>query len=363
MTAAAMDIVSPKSPSRVLLSDIGYKGATVFLSHVRRTFARSPVDYTGELVRLLDDIANFTRVVSTAVTESNLVSEYSGHHAHEFLDVNAEGATQSLYRLLAHDGYCCIILSKGHKEPLTFPEGVPHGNYVVCVSPLDHDPVTGTGNGAATVFSIYKRRSSASLPGRGIDLKQKLSNQVAAGYCSYSSATTLHYTMGHGTSSFVMHPVAQQYFLQPATPLMIPENDKVVYCNRDILRADSSLGSAAKELLGDAKFSVSSSGCLLGDLHMLLRTGGVLIAQNVNLLCEAAPIAYLVEQSGGIAIDEFGDRILDMSITEEYDIKVTIVVGSKTDVGNVGDAIVSAASNARKSKLNGKVAVKAAPKK
>lgn len=356
-----MDIVSPKSPSRVLLSDNVFKGATVFLSHVRRTFARSPVDYTGELVRLLDDIANFTRVVSTAVTESNLVSEYSGHHAHEFLDVNAKGATQSLYRLLAHDGYCCIILSKGHKDPLTFPEGVPHGNYVVCVSPLDHDPVTGTGIGVGTVFSIYKRRSSASLPGRGIDLKQKLNDQVAAGYCSYSSATTLHYTMGHGTSSFVMHPVAQQYFLQPSIPLTIPENSNIIYCNRDILRVNTSFGTAMKKLLSHntSSFSVSSSGCLLGDLHMLLRTGGVLIAQNVNLLCEAAPIAYLVEQADGVAIDEFGDRILDMSITEEYDIKVTIVIGSKKDVGNIGGAIVSAASKG-KSELNGK---KPVPKK
>lgn len=356
MATTKMDIVSPKSPSR--LTTDNKKGATVFLSHVRRTFARHPVDFTGELVRLMDDIANFTSVVATAVTESNVVSEYSGHRAHDVLGtVTSEGATESLYRLLAHDGYCCIILSKSSPQPLTFPEGIPHGNYVVCVSPLEHDPVTGTGTGSGTLFSIYKRRSSASLPGRGVDLKQKLDNQVAAGYCSYSSATTLHYTMGHGTFSFVMHPVANQYFLQPNLPLTIPDNSKIIYCDRDVIRSKSPLAEAATALLNSEKHQVSSSGCLVSDLYLLLRTGGVLIAQKVHLLCEAAAIAYIVEQAGGVAIDEFGDRILDRIITDDYDVHVTLIIGSKPDVTAVGGAIIRSkpikGTNGTAKKVNG----------
>ena len=166
-----MDLISPKSPLGIRLSSDVNKGATVFLSHVRRTFARHPVDYTGELVRLLDDIANFTRAIASAV-------------AGQGTSVSAEVATRHLYRLLAHDGYCCIILSKALSQPLTFDDGVAHGNYVVCVSPLDVDSLGSDTSTAGTLFSVYKRRSSASLPGRGIDLKQKISDQVAAGYSS-----------------------------------------------------------------------------------------------------------------------------------------------------------------------------------
>lgn len=347
MAAMRMDIVSPKSPLGIRLSSDVNKGATVFLSHVRRTFARHPVDYTGELVRLLDDIANFTRVVSSAVSEGATNAEYSGQRAaHAPLDATADSATQHLYRLLAHDGYCCIILSKGFSQPLTFAEDVPHGNYVVCVSPLDADTVAGTSAVAGSLFSIYKRRSSASLPGRGIDLRQKVADQVAAGYCTYSSATTLHYSMGHGTFSFVMHPVAQNYFLQPAMRTAIPDNPDIVYCDRRILREETPLASAAGKLLEKYQCNVLTTGCLVGDLHLLLRTGGVLIAQNVHLLCEAAAIAYLVEQAGGIAIDEFGDRILDMAICEDHDVCVTLVVGSKFDVGNLG-AIANGKSSAK----------------
>lgn len=319
----------------------------MFLSHVRRTFARHPADYTGELVRLLDDIANFTRIVSSAVTEGAINAEYSGHRAaHAPIDASADGATQHLYRLLAHDGYCCIILSKGFSQPLTFAADVPHGNYVVCVSPLDADPVSGAGAVAGTLFSVYKRRSSASLPGRGIDLRQRLSDQVAAGYCSYSSATTLHYSMGYGTFSFVMHPVAQNYFLQPAMHTSIAQNTAVVYCDRSIIHQDTPLATASRKLMEKYSCNVLTTGCLIGDIHLLLRTGGLLIAQNVHLLCEAACIAYIVEQAGGVAIDEFGDRILDMTVTEDHDVCVTLVVGSKHDVGNLG-AIANGKSNGK----------------
>lgn len=338
--AARMELVSPKSPSAVRdREDKHSGGATVFTSHVRRTFQRHPTDYTGELVRLLDDLANFTNVVASAVNDSALVSEYTGHHESASFDVSAEGATVALYRLLASDGYCCIILSKGNNQPLTFPEGVPHGNYVVCVSPLDSDPVAGIGAGAGTLFSIYKRRSSASLPGRGIDLKQKLADQVAAGYCNYSSANTLHYTMGHGVFSFVMHPVAAQYFLQPAAPLVIPDNQGVVYCDRKIMLGDSELAVKSRGLLDSDKFKISSAGCLVSDVYLLLRTGGVLIAKDVHLLCEAAAIAYIVEQAGGVAIDQFGDRILDIAITVDHDIVVTLVAGSNPAVSTVGQAL------------------------
>lgn len=190
-----MDIVSPASPMATRLDGDVHKAATVFLSHVRRTFQRFPADYTGELVRLLDDIAVATRSISAAADGTS---------------PSSTAVTQTLYKGL-QDGYCCVILSKGIDQPLTFPDDVPHGNYVVCVSPLDYDTsgVDSERAIAGTTFSVYKRRSSVSLPGRGIDLKQAASDQVAAGYCCYSSATTLFYTMGHGVHSFVLQPVAK----------------------------------------------------------------------------------------------------------------------------------------------------------
>lgn len=329
-----MDLISPASPMGLRLTSDINKAATVFLSHVRRTFARHPVDYTGELVRLLDDIASFTRSMSAAVTERSEHLSYGNVGTGS--DITSEMAIRHLYRLLAADGYCCIILAKDHDQPLTFADSVLHGNYVVCVSPLDMD-TTGSDERcvAGMLFSVYKRKSSTSLPGRGMDLRQKLGDQVAAGYASFSSATTLYYTMGHGVYSFVMHPVALQYFLQPAMRLAIPENPTTVYSDRALLRKGSAIGKSLDKMVDKLCCSMFTTGCLVGDVHQLMQTGGVLVFENVHLMCEAAPVAFIVEESGGVATDEYGTRILDMAITEDYNISVTIVLGTPASHKNL----------------------------
>lgn len=315
-----------------LSSDTG-KAATVFLSHVRRSFQRYPSDYTGELVRLLDDIAVVTRMISSAVTEGAATMAY-GSVGESPGDINSDYATRQLYRHLRNDGYCCIILSKDHEAPLTFPDYVPHGNYVVCISPLDYDATGATERSiAGTIFSVYKRRSSTSLPGRGLDLKQKTNDQVAAGYCCYSSATTLHYTMKHGVYSFVMHPVTLQYFLQPSTHLMFPESPTTVYCRRELLLNNSSeVAQRVKDMISKYSASTLTTGCLVGDLHMVLQNGGVLVADKAHLLCEAAPAALIVEEAGGAAVDANGTRILDLAIEEDHTETVTLIIGPRSTI-------------------------------
>lgn len=334
MATAKMDIVSPASPMGLRLTSDINKAATVFLSHVRRTFARFPVDYTGELVRLLDDIASFTCSTASSVMERSSDIHYGtvGTGA----DVNANMAIRRLYRLLAHDGYCCIILAKGCDKPLTFADNVLHGNYVVCVTPLDMDDTGSDERGVAgMMFSVYKRKSSASLPGRGMDLRQNLGDQVAAGYASFSSATTLCYTMGHGTYSFVLHPVALQYFLQPAMRLAIPENPTTMYSDRALLHRGTPISNSVSKMVDKLCCSMFTTGCVVGDVHQLMQTGGVLVAEGVHLMCEAAPVAFVIEQCGGVATDEYGKRILDMSITEDYNVTVTLCLGTPSSHKNL----------------------------
>ena len=336
-----------------LSSDIN-KGATVFLSHVRRTFARYPIDYTGELVRLLDDISIFTRTISSYVNENAPTIQYGkvgrGEHADETEgtvdegEIDAAFATRKLYQMLENDGYCCIILAKGTETPLTFPENVPNGNYVVTVSPLDYDDEQQLGHKpvAGTVFSIYKRKSSASLPGRRIDLLQKAKDQVAAGYCVYSSATTLHYTMGHGLYSFVMHPVALQYFLQPAMRVTLPENPSAVYSDRRFVKKqDGVLGRCIAKCLDKHCGSMYGTGCLVGDVHLMLQNGGVVVGKDAHFLCETAPFSFIIEQAGGVALNESGARIMDLQVLDDANMQVTLVAGSPITMKNLGQELQS----------------------
>jgi len=310
----------------------------VFPSHVRRTFTRHPADYTGELVRLLDDIATLTHGISSYMIESDDKFTYGQPGQNP---ITSSFVTRQLYRSLSNDGYACLILAKDTEDPLTFPEDVPHGGYVVCVCPLDTDPMSTHQTSAGTSFSIYKRKSSASLPGRYIDLQQKLSEQVAAGFCIYSSAITLTYTMGYGLFSFVMHPVAVQYFLQPTNQIMLDPVPSCVYASRAFLKGDSPLAKSLAAFVISKNLKTVQAGSLLVNFAMLIQNGGILAAEGVHLLCEAAPLALLVEQAGGTAINDKGERILDLSSGEDAHQTITICCGLKESIAEIVAAMKS----------------------
>lgn len=339
---SAMNLMSPASP--VLSSNSGLteelkKGATVFPSHVRRTFRRRPTDYTGELVRLLDDITTVTHSIAAYVQEGSEVMAY-GSTAHE-TGLSPAVATRRLYKSLCHDGYACLIVDKNVEAPLTMPEEAPQGGYVVMVNSLDLDPLSVEQPICGTVFSVYKRKSLPSLPGRLKDIQQNICDQVAAGYVIYTSATTLHYTLGgdHGVYSFCLHPVATQFFLQPSSAITIPDVFDKVYVDRARLRNDAEVGESLTDLFltrGPTPVKTYDTGTLVGNFNEIALQGGVLIQFDCHLLCEAGPLALLVEQLGGTAVDAFGKRVLDHSVKDEnVHETVTLIAGSATALDEI----------------------------
>lgn len=176
------------------------------------------------------------------------------------------------------------------------------------VSEMSYDQPT-----CGTIFSVYRKRSLPSLPGRLADIQQCLSDQVAAGYVVYSSATTLFYTLGQGVFSFCLHPVAVQYFLQPSAALQFPlTNSYDIYTDYDSLRADSDLGCAVRATVEAGGGKIFDNNCFLADFHGALSSGGCAIRSGAHLLCEAGPLAFLAEQLGGKATNGNGMRILGM---------------------------------------------------
>mmetsp|Transcript_3757 Transcript_3757/g.11186 ORF Transcript_3757/g.11186 Transcript_3757/m.11186 type:complete len:344 (+) Transcript_3757:103-1134(+) len=329
----SVQIKSPMSPLGGKLSTRLSKAATVFPSHVRRSFLSNPTDYTGELVRLLDDISTQTHAISAFVSEGSENIQYGAVGQRQ---MDADFATRHLYRSLSHDGYACLILAKNRQQPLTFPEEVPHGGYVVCMSALDADPRAVDQPICGTIFSIYKRKSSTSLPGKYVDLQQQASDQVAAGFVVYGPSTVLYYTMGHGLYSFVLHPVAMQYFLQPDQRLTINEANLAVYGKRTIVNSQTPLGKGVKKYMDETdNVKMYHTGCMAGNVALMLPNGGVLIKPDAHFLCEAAPLAFIIEQAGGLATNGEGARILDLGVDEDYQMKTGFLAGVESIVNSI----------------------------
>ena len=89
------------------------------------------------------------------------------------------------------------------------------------------------------------------------------------------------------------------------------------------------------------RYSSRYIGSMVGDVHRTLLYGGIFgypaDAKNTNgklrLLYEAAPMAYLIEQAGGLALTG-KTRIMDL-IPQNVHQRVPVILGSPDDVREV----------------------------
>lgn len=258
----------------------------------------------------MDDLSTVTHSIAAYVAITTETTEYGASQNRRKL--KADVATKQVYKSLSYDGYACLLLEKHHDMPLNMPEDAPHGDYVVMLNALDTDETCADHAVCGTVWSVYKRRSSPSLPGKLKDLQQSLGDQVAAGFVVYSSATTLYYTLRQGAYSFVLHPVATQYFLQPRTERRVKNSCFDVYADTAKLRENKPLYDAVRRVAASSepRGSVYDAGCFVANFHGASTSGGVVVSCDAHVLCEAGPMALIMEQMGGKATDSKGNRIL-----------------------------------------------------
>src|SRR2546422_284961 len=102
---------------------------------------------------------------------------------------------------------------------------------------------------------------------------------------------------------------------------------------------------------GDGRIQAKNAryiGSLVADFHRNLISGGIFLYPGdsrsaegkLRLLYEAAPLALVVEQAGGLATD--GHRPILALVPKEVHQKTPVIVGSKADVGVAGEVIPAA---------------------
>src|SRR6187431_3046903 len=186
---------------------------------------------SGELSQLLRDIALASKVVNREVNKAGLIdimgaagSTNNTGDQQQKLDVLAN---IRFTRALAKGGEVCALVSE---ESESFVDLNNDGKYVIAIDPLDGTSNIDVNVSIGTIFSIYRRKTQASTPIQTIDILQKGSEQVAAGYVLYGSSTMLVYTTGHGVNGFTYEPTLGEYFLSHPD-MRIPEDGKIYSIN------------------------------------------------------------------------------------------------------------------------------------
>jgi fructose-1,6-bisphosphatase I len=300
---------------------------------------------TGQLSGILYDMALAGKMIANRVRSAGLAdilgsAENENVHGEvqQKLDVFAN---ETIIKAMDHSGRLCGMASEEEASIIPIPDKFRCGKYCLMFDPLDGSSNIDVNVPVGTIFSIVQkttRGKNASIA----DFLQPGSKQVAAGYIIYGSSTMLVYTTGQGAHGFTLDPSIGEFLLShpnirtPAVGRYLSVNDSY----EQIWDAPvKTLMRRYRGLEGDRKpLNVRYVGSLVADFHRNLLGGGVFAYPantknpkgKLRLLYEGNPLAFIVEQAGGAAIDG-QQRILDIQPTELHQ-RVPLYIGSKNDV-------------------------------
>jgi len=305
-------------------------------------------DATGELTRLLVDIALVGKVIAGFVRRAGLVDiigaagerNPSGEQQQK-LDVLAN---ETMHQMLSWTGLLCVMASEEDPDPVPIPAELAPGKYVLLYDPLDGSSNIDVNVSIGTIFSILKRVTPKG-PGSLEDCLQPGIKQVAAGYVMHGSSTVFVYSAGSGVHMFTLDPAIGEFRLV-GQDIQIPSvgdyysiNESYFHRWSDGYRRVVDTFKGNGPVGGDnLRKNGRYIGSLVADFHRNLLRGGVFMypADSVSpngklrLLYEASPLAYIAEQAGGAASDGC-QRILDIVPTELHQ-RTPLLLGGKGDV-------------------------------
>jgi fructose-1,6-bisphosphatase I len=301
---------------------------------------------SGEFTGVLLDVALAAKMINREVVRAGLV-DILGYTGSE--NVHGEKVTKLdlfahdvIYQVLGSAGHLAVLASEEDENIIPVPDGQPVGKYVVNFDPLDGSSNINANVNIGTIFSILPR---LTRKGGGCleDVLQAGRRQLAAGYVMYGSSTMLVFTTGDGVHGFTYEPSLGEFLLSHPN-IRTPARGHIYSVNEgNYCRWDDGMKRYIDWLKMDddatgRPYSARYVGSLVADFHRNLLYGGIYLypgdTKNPNgklrVLYEAAPLAYIAEQAGGLASNG-SRRILDLPPSELHQ-RTPLFLGSPDDV-------------------------------
>jgi fructose-1,6-bisphosphatase I len=306
---------------------------------------RQHPDATGDLSNILYDLALAAKLITNKVRSAGLV-DILGSANHE----NVQGeiqqkldifANETIIKAMDHTGRLCAMASEEVEGIIPIPREFRTGKYALLFDPLDGSSNIDVNVPVGTIFSVVPK-ITRGRDGVMEDMLQPGRRQVAAGYVIYGSSTMLVYTTGQGVHGFTLDPSIGEFLLShpniqiPPIGRYLSVNDSYQQLWSDEVRL---LMRRYRGLDGDRKpLSIRYVGSLVADFHRNLLGGGIFAYPSnrkspdgkLRRLYEANPLAFIVEQAGGLASDGT-QRVLDVQPTALHE-RTPLYIGSRDDV-------------------------------
>jgi fructose-1,6-bisphosphatase I len=277
-----------------------------------------------ELRRLIWQIAVTGKYISAKIHESNRkLAGFKNIYGEEQLSLD-RSADVILKNQLQFSGFVREYASEEQDAVIQIGQG--QEKYFVTADPLDGSSLVDTNLSIGTIIGIHKE--SIFSTGKN--------TMVAALYITYGPLITMVYSAGKGSHEFVLNREGEYVLSQE--DLKMDERGSIY-----------SLGGLRKdwtpehlkyvEYLDDAGYKLRYSGGFVPDINqVLIKRGGIFtypaLKKNptgkLRLLFELQPMAFIVEQAGGMATDGKND-ILSLCV-QDLDQRCPIYIGSRHEV-------------------------------
>ncbi len=277
-----------------------------------------------ELRRLIWQIAVMGKYISAKIQESNRkLAGFKNVYGEEQLALDRI-ADEILKNKLQQSGFVKEYASEEREAVVSVGQG--REQYIVTADPLDGSSLVDTNLAIGTIIGIHKN----SIFDRGRN------SMVAALYITYGPLITMIYSAGKGAHEFVLDREGEYVLSEENIRL----KEKGSIFSPGGLRKDWTDGHLKFiEKLEQEGYKLRYSGGFVPDINqVVIKRGGLFTYPalkkspqgKLRLLFELQPMAFIVEQAGGLATDGRGD-ILDLPITQVNQCS-PIYIGSPAEV-------------------------------
>ncbi|CCE61762.1 hypothetical protein TPHA_0B00900 [Tetrapisispora phaffii CBS 4417] len=297
---------------------------------------------TGEFTLLLNALQFAFKFISQTIRKAELINlvglsgtSNSTGDDQKKLDVLGD---EIFINTMKGSGNVKVLVSEEQEDLIVFNNA--EGGYAVCCDPIDGSSNLDAGVSVGTIVSIFRL-----LPGSKGSIKDVLrsgNDMVAACYAMYGASTHLLLTTGAGVNGFTLDTEKGEFILtQP--DLRLPSSRSIYSINEGNTKHwDAKIQKFIDSLKTcENNYSSRYIGSMVADMHRTFLYGGLFAYPadkkspngKLRLLYEAFPMAFLVEQAGGKAVNDEGKRILDLVPKNIHD-KSSVWLGSQDEIDN-----------------------------
>jgi len=247
-------------------------------------------------------------------------------------------------------GRCRALVSEEEEDIIYFDES-PDARYVVACDPIDGSSNLDAGVSVGTIFGIMKLPDSViGQKPKPEDLLMPGTELLAAGFTMYGASAQLVITMKGGTvNGFTMDNALGEFIL--THPNMRIPNKRAIYSvneGNSLYWTDKTKGyfeSLKYPKEGGKPYSARYIGSMVADAYRTLLYGGIFAYPadkkspkgKLRILYECAPMAMVMENAGGKAVNSNMERMLAVKPESIHD-RSGIFMGSPEELDKVVEA-------------------------